>query len=122
MTVAGLGFRAAASVASLRAALDAAGGPVGVTALATSEAKAGAAVIAAFAAELGLPIVGISPADLAAQDTLTDSARVRQKTGAGSLAEAAALAALGSGARLLGPRLVSPDRMATAAIAKGPTL
>ena len=122
MTVAGLGFRAAASVASLRAALDAAGGPVGVTALATSEAKAGAAVIAAFAAELGLPIVGISAADLAAQDTLTDSARVRQKTGAGSLAEAAALAALGSGARLSGPRLVSPDRMATAAIAKGPTL
>lgn len=119
MKVAGLGFRAEASLASLRAALAAAGGAVGVTALATSEAKAGAAVMVAFAAELGLPIVGVSAADLATQVTLTDSARVRQKTGAGSLAEAAALAPIGSDARLSGPRAVSPDHMATAAIAIG---
>lgn len=118
MTVAGLGFRSGASVASLRAALAAAGGADGVTALATSEAKAGAAVILAFAAELGLPVVGVSTVDLAAQSTLTDSARVREKTGAGSLAEAAALAAIGSDARLLAPRATSPDHMATAAIAE----
>lgn len=117
MKVAGLGFRAEASASSLRAALLAAGGAEGVTALATSEAKAGAAVFAAFAAELGLPVVSVSPADLARQITLTESARVRHKTGAGSLAEAAALAAIGSDARLLGPRAVSPDHMATAAIA-----
>lgn len=119
MTVAGLGFRANADIASLRAALAAAGGARGVTALATSDAKAGAAVIVAFAAELGLPIIGVSTADLTAQATLTDSARVRTKTGAGSLAEAAALAASGSDARLLAPRAVSPDHMATAAIAIG---
>ena len=119
MKVAGLGFRASADVASLRAALAAAGGAEGVTALATSEAKAGAAVIQAFAAELGVPVIPVSALDLAAQNTLTESARVRQKTGAGSLAEAAALAAIGSGARLLGPRSVSPDHMATAAIAIG---
>ncbi len=119
MKVAGLGFRAEASLASLRAALAAAGGAVGVTALATSEAKARAAVMVAFAAELGLPIFGVSAADVALQVTLTDSARVRQKTGAGSLAEAAALAPIGSDARLLAPRAVSPDHMATAAIAIG---
>lgn len=119
MTVAGIGFRSEATVASLRAALAAAGGADGVTALATSEAKAGSAVMLAFAAELGLPVLGVSLADLAAQTTLTDSARVREKTGAGSLAEAAALAGIGSNARLLAPRAVSPDHMATAAIAKG---
>ena len=119
MMVAGLGFRSGATVASLRAALNAAGGAVGVTALATSEAKAGAAVFLAFAAELGLSIIGVSAADLARQHTITESARVREKTGAGSLAEAAALAAIGSDARLLAARAVSPDHMATAAIAKG---
>lgn len=122
MKVAGLGFRADASVASLRAALLAAGGADGVTALATSDAKASASVILALAAELGLPVIGISSADLAAQTTLTDSARVREKTGAGSLAEAAALAAIGSDARLLGPRAVAFDHMATAAIAIGTPL
>ena len=117
MKVAGLGFRASADVASLRAALAAAGGAEGVTALATSEPKAGADAILAFAAELGVPVIPVSAMDLAAQNTLTDSARVRAKTGAGSLAEAAALAASGSDARLLGSRAVSADRMATAAIA-----
>ena len=119
MKVAGIGFRAEATVASLRAALAAAGGADGVEALATSEAKAGADVMRAFAAELGLPIIAAAPADLAQQVTLTESTRVREKTGAGSLAEAAALAALGSDARLLGPRSVSDDHMATAAIAEG---
>ncbi len=117
MKIAGLGFRAGATVASLRSALAAAGGAGGVTALATGEDKAAAAVIVAYAAELGLPIVGVSAADLAAQTTLTNSARVRAKTGAGSLAEAAALAVIGSNAGLSGPRAVSEDHMATAAIA-----
>ena len=119
MKVAGIGFRAEATVASLRAAIAAAGGVDGVAALATSEAKAGADVMRAFAAELGLPIIAVAPADLAQQVTLTESARVREKTGAGSLAEAAALATLGSNARLFGPRSVSADHMATAAIAEG---
>ena len=119
MKVAGLGFRTEATIASLRDALAAAGGVSGISALATSEAKAGAAMIVALAAELGLPVVGVSAVELAKQPTLTDSARVRAKTGAGSLAEAAALAAVGSNARLLGPRAVSPDHMATAAIAVG---
>ena len=121
MKVAGIGFRAEATVASLRSALAAAGGVGGITVLATSEPKAGAAVIVAFAAELGLPSVGVSAEELARQATLTDSARVREKTGAGSLAEAAALAVTGSNASLLGARAVSADHMATAAIAEGIT-
>ncbi len=117
MKVAGIGFRGEATVTSLRAALAATGNANGVLALATSEAKAGAAAIVALAAELGLPIISVSQSDIAVQATLTHSARVHQKTGAGSLAEAAALAGVGSNALLLGPRAVSPDRLATAAIA-----
>lgn len=117
MKVAGLGFRAGAGASSLRAALAAAGGAQGVTALATIEAKAGAAALRAFAAELGLPIRAIPRGALAAQVTLTRSARIAALHGTGSLAEAAALAAL-PGARLIGPRAVSPDGAATAAIAE----
>ncbi|ENO84722.1 hypothetical protein C666_16775, partial [Thauera linaloolentis 47Lol = DSM 12138] len=39
--------------------------------------------------------------------------------GCGSVAEAAALAAAGQGARLLAIRHISPDRSATCAIAQG---
>ena len=118
MKIAGLGFRTEATVGSLRAALHAAGGAAGLTALATSDAKASAPVFVSFAAELGLPVLAISPAELSVQKTLTESPRVQAKTGAGSLAEAAAMAATGSDAVLLAPRAVSPDRMATAAIAE----
>ena len=118
--IAGLGFRATAEVASLRDALVAAGGMDGVVALATAEAKAGSAVLAALAAELGLPVLAVAPAALAAVETPTRSERVAARFDTGSLAEAAALAAAGPGARLLGPRAVSRDRKATAAIASAP--
>ena len=119
MKIAGLGFRSAAGLASLREALDAAGGVDGITALATANRKAGTAVLQALAAELGLPVRAVAPEALAAVETLTRSHRVLAYAGAGSLAEAAALAAAGPGGRLLGPRAVSRDGMATAAIAEG---
>lgn len=126
MKVAGLGFRKAASVASLRAALQAAGGAPGgvhgVGRLATLDSKAGAAAILALAADLGVPVQGIAPDVLAGTATSTRSARMLDRFGAGSLAEAAALAAAGPGARLLGPRAVSADGMATAAIAEAAIL
>ena len=50
---------------------------------------------------------------------LTQSAKVAERFGTGSVAEAAALAAAGPGAQLLGPRVVSGDGLATAAIAIG---
>lgn len=60
------------------------------------------------------------PADhLAAQPVLTRSAASQATYGTGSVAEAAALAAAGPGARLLSARLISPDRLATCAIAIG---
>lgn len=119
MRIAGFGFRTNATVGALRDALAAAGGSTGVAALAAAAGKADAASLRAMAAELGLPVHAIQPEDLASVPTLTASARVAERYGVGSVAEAAALAAAGPGARLLAPRAVSRDGMATAAIAEG---
>jgi cobalt-precorrin 5A hydrolase len=119
MKIAGIGFRKAAGVDSLRGALTAAGGADGLVALATAAEKAEAPPLIALAAELGLPICAIAPTALAAIATPTRSERIDARFGTGSLAEAAALAAAGPAARLLGPRAVSADGMATAAIAEG---
>jgi cobalt-precorrin 5A hydrolase len=119
MRIAGMGFRKTAGIDSLRSALLAAGGTDGVVALATAADKAEARALIALAAELRLRICAIAPTALAAVETQTRSDRVAARFGTGSLAEAAALAAAGPGARLLGPRAVSADGMATAAIAEG---
>ena len=119
MRVAGFGFRDAASVASLRNALQAAGGARGIDCLSTLDDKSTAASIQALAVELNVPVEGIALDVLAATTTLTRSPRILDRFGAGSLAEAAALVAAGPGARLLGPRAVSADGLATAAIAQG---
>lgn len=116
MRVAGFGFRHAATVASLKDALARAGG--GADRVATMADRATAAVFRAFAAEMGLPAEGVAGARLAAESTMTQSARVRERFGTGSVAEASALAAAGPGARLLGPRVISGDGLATAAIAE----
>jgi len=119
MKIAGIGFRETAGIDSLRSALKSAGGIDGVMALATVAEKAEAVALVALAAELHLPIRAITPDALAAVETETWSERVAARFGTGSLAEAAALAAAGPTARLLGPRAVSADGMATAAIAEG---
>ncbi|MHC2463611.1 cobalamin biosynthesis protein [Bradyrhizobium embrapense] len=119
MKVAGLGFRSNASVASLREALDAAGGPNGLAAVATVSDKAGAVALQALAQELGLPIRSIPAEMLAEIQTATQSDLVKARVGTGSVAEAAAVAAAGRGARLIAVRAVSRDRAATAAIAEG---
>ena len=119
MRIAGMGFRKTAGIDSLRSALLAAGGTDGVVALATAADKAEARALIALAAELRLRICAIAPTALAAVETPTRSDRVAARFGTGSVAEAAALAAAGPGARLLGPRAVSADGMATAAIAEG---
>jgi cobalt-precorrin 5A hydrolase len=116
MRVAGFGFRKGATEAALADALQRAGGAAGVTALATAEDKV--AGLQGFAATLGLPVIGLSNVTLAAQPVLTRSPRVSALYGTGSLAEAAALAAAGPGARLMGPRAQSADGTATAAIAE----
>lgn len=118
MIVAGFGFRGAASVASLKAALQAtAAGPV--DALATPEDKADAAAFRALADDMALPVMRIAASALKSAETLTQSPHSRAHRGTGSVAEACALAAAGSQAELVTHRQVSPDRMATCAIAKG---
>ena len=117
MIFAGIGFRKHAGIESLRNALRAAGAD-NAHALATAEDKAAAPVIQALAAELALPLHAIPLESLLNQRTLTQSTRVQARYGIGSLAEAAALAAAGPGARLLGPRVTSEDGNATAAIAE----
>jgi len=119
MRVAGLGFRREASIESLREALVAAGGTRGLDALATATGKADAAVIVTLARELGLTIKPVSAEVLARAETSTRSARIEKMLGTGSLAEAAAFAAAGQGARLISERSISRDRTATAAIAEG---
>ena len=114
MIVAGFGFRAGAALPSLRAAFALAQqGQPPVTHLATAQDKLAALVPLAKA--LGLPLTGVAPDALAAVATLTRSAASLTARHVGSVAEA------GAGARLLSPRRISPDRMATCAIAASVT-
>ncbi|OAF19434.1 cobalamin biosynthesis protein [Bradyrhizobium neotropicale] len=119
MKVAGLGFKKDVSLASLREALVAAGGPAGLAAVATVSDKADAEALKLLARECGVPIKAV-PADVLARIiTPTQSKLVAEKFGTGSVAEAAALAVAGSRARLIATRAVSRDGTATAAIAEG---
>jgi cobalt-precorrin 5A hydrolase len=117
MIVAGFGCRSGVTLAALQDALARAGGPDGVTHLATLTAKA--AALEPLARALALPLLALEPGLLRGQPTLGRSDRVEDMFGTGSVAEAAALAAAGQGARLWGPRAVSADGTATAAIAEG---
>ncbi len=119
MRVAGFGFRAAATIASLRDALDGAGGPTGLDALAAVDDRVGADCLRALATDLALPVTPVPAATARAAPTLTRSPAALSARGAGSLAEATALAAAGPDARLLAPRTVSRDRLAACAIAEG---
>jgi len=118
--VAGFGFRTGAAQSSLRDALEMARADCGnavVTALAAPTDKA--QNLARLAAELGVPVVAISPEALEQAPTSTFSSISLAARRTGSVAEAAALAAAGPGARLLAARHISSDRMATCAIAQG---
>jgi cobalt-precorrin 5A hydrolase len=141
--VAGLGFRAGCELASLRSALQAAlelastahGQPItfaNLAALATAADKAQHPALLQLAAELLLPVHPVPLPALAAQPA-APSGHVPERYGAHSVAEAAALAAVtltrghapvppvpsvrSSAPVLLGRRSISPDRMATAALA-----
>lgn len=120
LSVAGFGFRAAATAESLRSALEAAQAQsdpaTPLTALATAWDKAAAPEFLRFAAQSGLPVMAV-PADQLLLQAAHASPQVPARYGHRSLAESAALAGAGTGARLLVPRCVSADRLATAAIA-----
>jgi cobalt-precorrin 5A hydrolase len=97
------------------AALVAEMGQVGV--LAVPDHRADLLSVRQAAAQFALPIVPIVPAALRAEQArcVTHSPRVQRLKGVGSVAEAAALAAAGPGARLLLPRIQSAQ--ATCAVA-----
>lgn len=119
MIVAGFGFRPGVTLSALQDALARAGGATGVTHLATLAQKRGA--LAPLARVLDLPVVAVDPEELRGVPTPTRSERIEAMFGTGSVAEASALTAAGPGARLRGPRVVSADGTATAAIAESAT-
>jgi cobalt-precorrin 5A hydrolase len=122
MIVAGVGCRKGVAAAEVAAAITTALVRAGLTTnmlslIATSAAKGEEAGIAAAASALGVPLVLVSQNDLeaAGDRTTTKSERVAALTGVPSLAEAAALAAGGAAARLIGPRIaVGPATCALA--------
>ena len=121
MTVAiGIGFTTRASEASLAAALGARLAHGKADLVATAADKAGHPARVAAARELGLAIVPVPEEAMQAMapHLVTCSFRSVAARGIGSVAEAAALAAAGGGARLDGPRIVSDDGLATTAIAR----
>jgi cobalt-precorrin 5A hydrolase len=121
MRVAGFGFRKAAKVESLLAALEAAGGANGITRIATVDDKANAAAFQALAERLSLPLEAVPAEALPWVAVETQSEKSKAMYGTGSLSEAVALIAAGPTARLLAARAISPDTMATCAIAEAET-
>jgi cobalt-precorrin 5A hydrolase len=126
MIVAGIGCRRGAPAPDIEAAIRAALARANITAgaldaIATIAAKSGEAGIQAAAAKLGVSVVLVSGTELEAASSRTEtrSERVLTLVGVPSVAEAAALAAAGPAARLIGPRLVLGS--ATCALAASET-
>ncbi|MEP2028157.1 MAG: cobalamin biosynthesis protein [Paracoccaceae bacterium] len=117
MIVAGFGFRAGASEQSLLDAFVRASTDHLPQALATADDKADG--LNALSLRLDLPVIPVGEIDLIEQTTFTQSKAATAARNTGSVAEASALAAAGARARLVAPRHISQDRMATCAIAIG---
>jgi len=116
--VAGFGFRAGASLSSLRDALArACADRAEPDVLAAPADKI--ALLRLLAQERQVPAVPVAGEALEAAATATLSAASLAARRTGSVAEASALAAAGPGARLLTARHISSDRMATCAMAQG---
>ena len=113
MIIAGVGCRHGASASEVQAAITAALGARKLAAdalglIATAETKADESGIIDAAAALGARLVLVSQTALveAGERVITKSERVQELMGIPSMAEAAALAAGGTNARLLAARIV----------------
>ncbi|MCH4561555.1 cobalamin biosynthesis protein [Halomonas sp. EGI 63088] len=119
ITVAGFGFRRGALLASLIDALDRLHEHYGAV-----DRLAATRTMWPLVQELGrvrgIAVILVADAALPTAITITRSRHSWRARGTGSVAEAVALLAAGSGAALLGPRLISMDRLATAAVARAP--
>ncbi len=117
MIVMGLGHRREAGLSSLADVFESLTqryGPVeSLVALADK-----AEWVQLLGAERGLPVVLVEDKDCGGVETLTRSPYSQREKNTGSVAEALALLGAGPGSRLLGPRQISNDRMATGAIAE----
>ncbi|NYS62294.1 cobalamin biosynthesis protein [Vreelandella salicampi] len=120
LRIAGFGFRREATLASLGQALDQLADQYGAI-----DKLAAAHSMLPLVEELGrlrsIEVIAVADAELPTVITLTHSAQSLQARGTGSVAEAVALLAAGPNARLVGPRIISADRQATVALAKGIT-
>ena len=121
MIVAGFGLRTTATRDSLEAALalTAARFAAKVTDLAVEADKADLPAIRNLAAATGLPLHAVALPDLDQSRAQTLSPHQPTRYGKASVAEAAALAVAGAGGILIQTRLISPDGLATVAIAEG---
>lgn len=120
MIVAGFGLRASATESALRATL-AMVTPPAPTALAAPADKAGHPALQALATALGLPLVAVALDQITAQAAATTSPNQPARYGTRSVAESAALAACGPGARLIRTRQIGPGGLATIALAESVT-
>ncbi|MGR3616576.1 MAG: cobalamin biosynthesis protein [Paracoccaceae bacterium] len=121
MIVAGIGFRKQATVQDLAEALRLTGQLP--NALASIVEKTAQPQLQQLADGLNLPLLSLAEQEIAGEPTLTCSPRIKARFGTGSLAEAAALAGArqntkGATVRLLAPRVITPNGMATAALAE----
>jgi cobalt-precorrin 5A hydrolase len=111
--VVGVGARAGVPIADLRTAVDSVLSEAGladsdVRILATIERRAAEHAVREMAREKGWELAPLTATQLARQDVPHSSDAVRAAVGTGSVAEAAALAAAGSGSRLMVPKRVFP--------------
>jgi cobalt-precorrin 5A hydrolase len=113
MIVAGVGCRKGASAEAIAAAINDSLARAGIlpdrlSAIATITAKRGESGLAEAADMMGVPLIVVEQLALAAAGprTVTHSQHALAFAGVPSVAEAAALAAAGPGARLLVPRIV----------------
>ncbi|MCO8270023.1 cobalamin biosynthesis protein [Actinoplanes sp. TRM 88003] len=125
----GIGARPGVAAAALRAAVDAGLATAGlsvadVTVLATADRRAGDPGVRDLAVDLGWRLLAFASADLARQDVPNPSRTVAQAVGTPSVAEAAALSAVGPTGSLLlakhnyGDVTVAIARSATAGLAR----
>ena len=123
MIFVGLGFRKAVTIKSFENLihqvyhLTELPGPI--KALATLDTKALDPALQEFAAAKRITLIPVSLENLKRQITPTQSPAAQAAYGLGSIAEAAALFAAGNGSSLIFKRLVSDDKLATFAFAKG---
>jgi cobalt-precorrin 5A hydrolase len=127
MIVAGVGCKRGASAPDIEAAIRAALMRANIAAdaldvIATIAAKKSEPGIRAAAETFGVSVVAVSDSELqaASSRTATRSERVLALTGVPSVAEAAALAAAGPLAKLIGPRLAIGAATCALAIAGTP--